>query len=74
MAPPELATETLCPRVIAWLKERDPKSGPDPIPLAVDLAGWHRIDKAEIAAGTKIGRPRVKLTDWKTLLEVAQGD
>jgi ferredoxin--NADP+ reductase len=60
--------------VLAWLKDRDLKSGPDPIPLAVDLAGWHRIDKAEVAAGTKAGRPRVKLTDWKALLEVAQGD
>ena len=61
-------------QVLAWLKDRDLKSGPDPIPLAVDLAGWHRIDKAEIAAGAKQGRPRVKLTDWKALLEVAQGD
>ena len=60
--------------VLAWLKDRDLKSGPDPIPLAVDFAGWHRIDKAEIAAGAKLGRPRVKLTDWKQLLEVAQGD
>ena len=61
-------------QVLAWLKDRDLKSGPDPIPLAVDLAGWHRIDKAEVAAGAKHGRPRVKLTDWKALLEVAQGD
>ena len=45
-------------QVIAWLKERDPKSGPDPMPIAVDLAGWHRIDKAEVAAGAKLGRPR----------------
>jgi ferredoxin/flavodoxin---NADP+ reductase len=61
-------------QVLAWLKDRDLKSGPDPIPIAVDVAGWHRIDKAEIAAGAKAGRPRVKLTDWKKLLEVAQGD
>ena len=25
--------------VVAWLKERDPKSGPDPLPLAVDAGG-----------------------------------
>jgi NADPH-dependent 2,4-dienoyl-CoA reductase/sulfur reductase-like enzyme len=60
-------------QVIAWLKERDPKSGPDPMPLSVDLAGWHRIDKAEVAAGAKLGRPRVKLTDWKALLDTAEG-
>ncbi len=60
-------------QVIAWLKERDPKSGPDPMPLAVDLAGWHRIDKAEVAAGAKAGRPRVKLADWKALLDTAEG-
>jgi len=60
-------------QVLAWLKDRDLKSGPDPIPQAVDAAGWHRIDKAEIAAGAKAGRPRVKLTDWQKLLEVAQG-
>jgi ferredoxin--NADP+ reductase len=60
-------------QVIAWLKERDPKSGPDPLPLAVDLAGWHRIDKAEVAAGARLGRPRVKLTDWKALLDTAEG-
>lgn len=60
-------------QVIAWLGARDPKSGPDPMPLSVDLAGWHRIDKAEIAAGQAVGRPRVKLTDWKALLDTAEG-
>jgi Pyridine nucleotide-disulphide oxidoreductase len=60
--------------VIAWLKARDPKSGPDPMPLSVDAAGWHRIDKAETAAGAAHGRPRVKIVDWKALLDVAQGD
>ncbi|MBN9489592.1 MAG: FAD-dependent oxidoreductase [Alphaproteobacteria bacterium] len=60
--------------VLAWLSERDPKSGPDPMPLSIDVAGWHRIDKAEIAAGTPLGRPRVKLVDWKSLLDVAQND
>jgi hypothetical protein len=61
-------------QVIAFLKERDPKSGPDVLPLAVDAAGWHRIDKAEVAAGAAQGRPRVKLTEWQALLDVAQGD
>jgi hypothetical protein len=60
-------------QVLAWLKDRDLKSGPDPIPAAVDVAGWHRIGKAEIAAGAKAGRPRVKLTDWKALLDTAEG-
>jgi ferredoxin--NADP+ reductase len=60
--------------VLAWLKERDPKSGPDVLPVAVDAAGWHRIDKHEVAAGASRGRPRVKLTDWQALLDVAQGD
>jgi hypothetical protein len=59
-------------QVLAWLEERDPKSGPDVLPIAVDAAGWHRIDKHEIAAGAAQGRPRVKLTDWQALLDVAQ--
>ncbi|MDI1284419.1 MAG: FAD-dependent oxidoreductase [Reyranella sp.] len=58
--------------VAAWLKERDPKSGPDPLPVCVDADGWHRIDKAEVAAGAATGRPRVKLTEWQALLAVAQ--
>ena len=58
--------------VAAWLKERDPKSGPDPLPACVDSEGWHRIDKEEVAAGAAVGRPRVKLTEWPRLLEVAQ--
>jgi len=61
-------------QVLAFLKDRDPKSGPDVLPVAVDSAGWHRIDKAEVAAGAQQGRPRVKLTDWQALLDVAQGD
>lgn len=60
-------------QVIAWLKGRDPKREPDPMPPSVDVAGWHRIDKAEVAAGAAQGRPRVKLTDWKELLETAEG-
>jgi len=60
-------------QVLTWLKERDPKSGPDILPIAVDAAGWHRIDKHEVAAGARQGRPRVKLTGWQALLDVAQG-
>src|SRR5216684_3979321 len=59
-------------QVMAWLKARDPKSGPDVLPIAVDAAGWHRIDKHEVAAGAAHGRPRVKLTDWQALVDVAQ--
>jgi len=61
-------------QVVAWLKDRDPKSGTDIMPECIDAAGWHRIDKAEIAAGAAVGRPRVKLTDRARLLAVAQGD
>jgi hypothetical protein len=50
-----------------------PKDFVDPLPPAIDAAGWQRIDKAEIAAGTGEGRPRVKLTDWQSLLKVAKG-
>jgi ferredoxin--NADP+ reductase len=60
-------------QVIAWLNERDPGSGPDPLPPSVDAAGWQRIDSAEVAAGAAVGRPRVKLTDWKALLDTAEG-
>ncbi len=59
--------------VVAWLKQRDPKSGPDPLPSVVDAEGWHRIDKAETAAGAAVGRPRVKMIDWHALLDVARG-
>lgn len=59
-------------QVLAFLKDRDPKSGPDVLPIAVDAAGWHRIDKHEVAAGAAQGRPRVKLTEWQALLDVAQ--
>ena len=59
--------------VLAWLKDRPPKGGIDPLPPSIDAAGWHRIDKAESAAGAAEGRPRVKLTDWPSLLKVAQG-
>jgi ferredoxin--NADP+ reductase len=60
-------------QVLAWLKDRAPKGGVDALPPAVDAAGWHRIDKAEIEAGAARGRPRVKLTDWESLLKVARG-
>ncbi len=55
-----------------WLASRPPKSGADPMPSCVDAAGWHRIDKAELAAGTAAGRPRVKVTDWQALLALAE--
>jgi Pyridine nucleotide-disulphide oxidoreductase len=60
-------------QVLAFLRDRDPKSGPDVLPTAVDAAGWHRIDRHEIEAGAALGRPRVKLTEWQELLDVAQG-
>ncbi len=59
-------------QVLAFLKDRDPKSGPDVLPIAVGATGWRRIDRHEVAAGAALGRPRVKLTDWQALLEVAQ--
>jgi Pyridine nucleotide-disulphide oxidoreductase len=59
-------------QVLAFLRDRDPKSGPDVLPIAVDAAGWHRIDKHEVAAGAAQGRPRVKLTEWQALLDIAQ--
>jgi NADPH-dependent glutamate synthase beta subunit-like oxidoreductase len=61
-------------QVMAWLKDRDPKSGTDIMPACVDAAGWHRIDKTEVAAGAAAGRPRVKLVDRERLLAVAEGD
>jgi ferredoxin--NADP+ reductase len=57
--------------VIDFLETRDPKSGPDPMPLSVDADGWRRIDKAETAAGAAAGRPRVKITEWQALLDIA---
>jgi ferredoxin--NADP+ reductase len=38
----------------------------------VDYAGWQAIDAAERAAGEPHGRPRVKLTGWKQLLETGR--
>ncbi len=34
----------------------------------VEAAGWEAIDAAERALGEPLGRPRVKLTDWRQLL------
>ena len=59
-------------QVADWLAARPPKSGPDPMPSCVDAEGWHRIDKAELAAGISAGRPRVKITDWQSLLKCAE--
>ncbi|MBS0540881.1 MAG: FAD-dependent oxidoreductase [Proteobacteria bacterium] len=60
-------------QVLSWLEERAPKGGIDPLPPSTDAEGWRRIDKAETAAGAALGRPRVKLTDWPSLLKVAEG-
>jgi ferredoxin--NADP+ reductase len=37
----------------------------------VTQSGWEAIDAAERAAGEPLGRPRVKLAEWDTLLEAA---
>jgi ferredoxin--NADP+ reductase len=36
----------------------------------VEHAGWQAIDAAERAAGEPLGRPRVKLRTWESLLDV----
>jgi ferredoxin/flavodoxin---NADP+ reductase len=38
----------------------------------VEHAGWEMIDAFERAAGEPLGRPRVKLTDWRRLLETGR--
>jgi ferredoxin--NADP+ reductase len=38
----------------------------------VDYQGWQAIDAAERAAGEPLGRPRVKLHRWPTLLETGR--
>jgi ferredoxin--NADP+ reductase len=38
----------------------------------IEYAGWQAIDAAERAAGEPRGRPRVKLTGWKGLLEAGR--
>ncbi len=40
----------------------------------VDLAGWHAIDRAELALGAAIGRPRVKLLDLDAMVRLATAD
>jgi ferredoxin--NADP+ reductase len=38
----------------------------------VTQSGWEAIDAAERGAGEPLGRPRVKLAEWDTLLEAAR--
>ena len=38
----------------------------------VEYTGWQAIDAAERGAGEPLGRPRVKLTAWETLLETGR--
>jgi len=38
----------------------------------VEYPGWQAIDAAERAAGEPLGRPRVKLTAWRELLDAAR--
>jgi len=40
-------------------------------PQYVNLAGWRRLDDAEVQAGRRQGRPRVKLTDVADMLAAA---
>jgi len=40
-------------------------------PQAVDSAGWHAIDAAEIARGAATGRPRVKFTSVVDMFSAA---
>ncbi|HEY2195167.1 MAG TPA: FAD-dependent oxidoreductase [Actinomycetospora sp.] len=49
----------------AWLRTRCPD--------LVDQAGWEAIDAHERDRGTGDGRPRVKVTDRATMLELAGG-
>ena len=47
---------------------------PDADEGVYDLSnGYVRIDALEVAAGAAQGRPRVKRTDWASLLDAAQG-
>jgi ferredoxin--NADP+ reductase len=39
----------------------------------VEYRGWEAIDAAERAAGSPLGRPRVKLASWDELLAAARG-
>lgn len=42
-------------------------------PDVVDFKGWSKIDKAEVAAGIKQNRTRVKFVDTKNMLDVVRG-
>lgn len=40
---------------------------------AIDLRGWHALDRHELAAGRVATRPRVKVTDLAEMLAIARG-
>jgi ferredoxin--NADP+ reductase len=50
-----------------------PVPGTATAPDALDLEAWRAIDRAERAAGETQGRPRVKLTDTRSLRRAATG-
>jgi ferredoxin/flavodoxin---NADP+ reductase len=56
--------EVTADAIEALLAERDVQ--------AVLYHGWTSIDEHELAAGEKLGRPRVKLRTWDELLEAAE--
>ncbi|MFG1804138.1 FAD-dependent oxidoreductase [Micromonospora carbonacea] len=66
----DLADGTLRPgghdpdKTLALLRDRCPD--------LVTLAGWRRIDTAEVTAGAAQGRPRVRLTTTRSLLDAAR--
>jgi ferredoxin--NADP+ reductase len=43
-------------------------------PAKLDFEGWARLDRAERAAGTAQGRPRIKFVDPLLMLEAARAD
>jgi ferredoxin--NADP+ reductase len=46
----------------------------DRSPDQVDYQGWQRIDKAERASGSAVGRPRTKLISIESMLAAARED
>ncbi len=40
--------------------------------LVVDYSGYCKIDRQEVKQGHKIGKPREKITDIQTMLQIAQ--
>jgi ferredoxin--NADP+ reductase len=48
-----------------WLRAR--------VPALVDWAGWTEIDRHELAAGARSGRPRVKLVRREAMLALSRG-